>query len=1569
MSDDSAFEVAAAPVLAVLAAGDGHPGPRIDFARSVLRRVPPARLASADAARVASAVAAVFSFVDGRQPDRIGVRLVQPDVTLDGWCPAGTVVEVSCEDRQFIVTTVKEELHRLGHRIVREIHPVYGAERDESGRLATVLPARGADHRESLLQIELAGTVEEEAGSELIDAIQTVLGDVFAATGDYAAMRRAVVEVAAQARSRAAGPFSAEEVVEATDLLEWLLDGHFVLAGCCRMAVGGVVEDALGVLRRPGAVLRSLPPGEEPPGRLLRIAPTSQISTVYRQVPMHAVDVVLIDPDAEVTGLFRLVGVFTRKANAEPASITPVLRFKLRRILESEDVVEGSQDELSLTSLFQVLPKDELFQADVPSLRQRLLELLAAEEQHGVWALLQVQPATSTVSVLLSVPAELYNSALRRRVERFLMAQLDGDRIDTDVVLGDRPEAILRLLVHVPDDLPDQPLDAVGRELRLLCRTWDQELASAVVARTGEERGRHLVQAWADWFPAAYRDVIPPHKAVDDVLGLDALGHAEDGILVVLADDAHEPGHARLKIFTSGRDRIELSRFVPILESLGLWAVEDRPHTLGSGGDTVHLHDFLVTDPTGSKLDVAGDGPRLAQAALALWHGRAEVDSLNRLVLRSTLSWGDVAVLRAYRRYRSQVGTAFTTGYVDQVLVDNAPIAAGLVQLFSARFDPAEEMGPGDVADLRQRVVTACDAVARLDHDRILRGFLALVDATLRTNRYLGRVRPRHLTLKLDSHAVPDAPRPVPYREIFVHGPSVEGVHLRWGPVARGGIRWSDRPDDYRSEVLDLMRAQVLKNALIVPTGAKGGFIVKRPADGSVKDAYETFVSCLLDVTDNVVGDEVVPVPRRGDGDDPYLVVAPDKGTASFSDCANRISTLRGFWLDDGFASGGSGGYDHKRLGITARGAWVSVTHHFADLDVDLATESVTVVGIGDMSGDVFGNAMLRSERIQLVAAFDHRDIFVDPDPDPLASYRERSRLYALSESSWQDYDRSLLSPGGGVWSRLEKRISLSDRARAALLVDAREVTAPELIKAILRAPVDLLFTGGIGTFVRASTEPDQRLDDRRNSEVRVEGASIRARVVGEGANLAFTQRARVEYARRGGRINTDAIDNSAGVDISDHEVNLKILLRLAVDAGELTTGERSGLLAEVCEEVVEDVLLDSALQSTLLTRAHASSPDRMEALDALLAVLEADEVVDRDVEALPTPEEMHGRAQAGAGLTRPELAVLTAGAKRSLAAVLLASPVPEQPALRSTLVSYFPDGLTARFGHLLERHRLRRDLIASVMANDVVNRMGPTFVTRLSAETGDGPDAVVAAYWAARGVAGGPGWWGVVDAGFGNWRTEALVVAADAVSALLEALTRYYLRRGETDDIAALVAGDRPTFVDLEGAIGGIGSPHRRRLRARRAQALADSGLEPTLSARWACLRDLDIGPSVAELARVTGRPATGVAQAMLQLGESLGIDRLVDQLGHTTPSDRWSLAAWRGLLDDLDDLRRLTARRALDDHPEKNELDAVLRFLAARTSQVAEVNRLLREIEADAHSSLDALTVATRAVRRVID
>ncbi|HWC10854.1 MAG TPA: NAD-glutamate dehydrogenase domain-containing protein [Acidimicrobiales bacterium] len=1584
----------------VLAAIPEHLGPSgtrarvvVDFARALLRRASPHQLEAAEPVATAAALTDAFSFVDGRRPGTVAVRVADPEVAPDGWHPEGSVLEVTSEDRQFIVTSVDEELHRLGHDVVRMLHPVLGTERGTDGRLVAVVPARTAAHRESILHVELAERVPAEARSALVRAVDAVMADVFTVTGDHAAMRSRIAAVAAATRTAARLRFPEDQVAEAADFLQWLLDENFVLAGCCELrstapgADGPDGEprlcDALGLLARPEFPLRPRPADVDgPTHRLLAVARTAEMSTVHRQVPLQCVDVTLVGSGGETAGLFRVVGVLSNKAAAEPAVLTPVIRYKLRRILELEDLLPGSQDEAGLVSVFQALPKEELFEAEIPALRHTLVELLTAGQSQDVRALVRMEPGLGLVSALVSVPSDLYSPALRHRLEAYLLTEVHGTRVDADVSLADRPQAILRLVVHRPG--PDGPTDVrpetLERGLRLLCRTWDQALEASLVARVGEERAAQLAQASAGWFPAAYRNVVPAARAVDDVLDVEHLlaGAEADGadgsdghggaIRVVLAPDPEGRADARLKVFTAGM-AVELSRFLPILESLGLWAVEDVPYELAGG--RLRLHDFGVRDPSGLPLDVEGDGRRVAEAALALWGGRSVVDSLNRLVLRAGMSWDDVAVLRAYRRYRKQVGTAFTASYVDEVLVQNAPTAKALADLFAARFDPVRNAGP-EVADaLRQQVLAGCDATVLLDHDRILRGFLALVDATLRTNRYL--TAGNHLALKLSSGAVPDVPRPVPYREIFVHGPSVEGVHLRWGPVARGGIRVSDRVDDYRAEVLDLMRAQVLKNAVIVPTGAKGGFIVKRPPYGDrapvdIASAYGTFVTSLLEVTDDVVGERVVPVARRRDGDDPYLVVAADRGTASFSNLANRISVDRGFWLGDAFASGGSRGYDHKRLGITARGAWVAIRQHLAELGIDPESEPVTVVGIGDMSGDVFGNGLLHSDSVRLVAAFDHRDIFIDPDPDPAVSYRERARLFALPGSSWQDYDHGALSAGGGVWSRLEKRILLSPEAQAVLRTDDEYPTAAELIQAILRAPVTLLFAGGIGTFVRASTEDDQDIDDRANTDVRVEAASVRARVVGEGANLAFTQRARIEYVRRGGHMNTDAIDNSAGVDTSDHEVNLKILLRPAVEDGTLTDGERDDVLRDACDDGVAKVLRNCWLQSMALTRAHAASPARMAAHEALMAELEGDGTLDRAVEALPTRAEMGARAEAGAGLTRPELAVLMAGAKRGLGARVLASLVPDQAATRAELVSYFPARVCERFDDLLDRHRLRRELVSSVLANDIVNRMGLTFVCRLGAETGARPAAVAAAYLVARRVAGADELWERLDTTAGGQPVDASVACAATVSELLETLSRAYLRRGEGGDVARVVARDGPAFAELRRALPEIGTPYRRRARARLAEALVEKAVDPALADELATLRDLRIGPEVAEVARATNRSVAGVAAALLWVGEAVGVDRLLQRLAQPAAEDRWSRVARRDLIDDLVDLRRVGVAQALEAHPDEPEDEAVIRFLADRVAGLGEVSRLLDELESEPALRLDAVAVATRAVRRAI-
>jgi glutamate dehydrogenase len=1111
---------------------------------------------------------------------------------------------------------------------------------------------------------------------------------------------------------------------------------------------------------------------------------------------------------------------------------------------------------------------------------------------------------------------------------------------------------------------------------------WSQALLVALERRFDAGLASRLAATYEPRLPPGYREAVAPVEAAANIAVLRTL-EGRTGEIVARFDApptaAGRPAGVRCQIY-SGGSRVELSRMVPILECLGFWVVDELPWSLVEG--TLHVHDFAVRTSGGFGVDLGADAGRLADAVLALWSGRADVDSLNRLVLRADLSVEEVALLRAYRRYRTQVDGRYSPQYVDEVLVAHPAVARSLVSYFAARFAPSVDEDV--VTALHSEALGGIDGTARLDHDRILRGLLGTIEATVRTNRHLRPEGP--LALKLDAERVPGLPAPVPRHEIFVDGPRVEGVHLRFGDVARGGIRWSDRPEDYRSEVLDLARTQVVKNSLIVPTGSKGGFIVRKLPEGdpaavsaAVRAAYEDFIGGLLDLTDDLRHGEVVPVPRRRDGNDPYLVVAADKGTAALSDVANGLSLKRGYWLGDAFASGGSHGYDHKALGVTARGAWVAVQRHFRSLGVDVQSEPFTVAGVGDMSGDVFGNGLLRSKTARLVAAFDHRDIFCDPDPDALAAFEERRRLFELPRSSWQQYDRALISEGGGVWSRQEKRIELHPALRALVRLDAEEVTPAELIRAILRAPVDLLFAGGIGTFVRATTEDDGDIDDRANSDLRVEAGSLRARVVGEGANLSFTQRARIEYARRGGRINMDAVDNSAGVDTSDHEVNLKILLALAVEEGEIDEAERNRLLAEQTELVVAAVLDDVGRQCDTLSRAQLDSADDLGAYTSLLDGLEREKHVDRVVDCLPGPEELSQRREAGAGLTRPELAVLAAGAKRQLRAALAQSSLPDQPALRETLADYFPAALAQRFDHLLERHRLRRELVSTMLANSIVDRLGVTFAHAIVAETGVPLADVAAAVWVALQVAGRDVLSAcLVDAGA---PPELAALTLDDPEAtvgrvanqLVVNLTRAYLLEASGDP-GSLVDRDKPLFQRLwaedQGAdsVGGGPSPHGRR-RADLAEAAAREGLPPRAAAAVVRLSDLEVVPTAARLAARLGREPLGVAIGFIQLTQQLGLAWYRSRLNEVKPAGRWGHAARRGLLADLDRLLEDLTAAALRAEPTVEPGEAVERWMATHQAGLADAARVRDEVAADRGAGLDAMAVAIRALFAAAD
>jgi glutamate dehydrogenase len=1013
---------------------------------------------------------------------------------------------------------------------------------------------------------------------------------------------------------------------------------------------------------------------------------------------------------------------------------------------------------------------------------------------------------------------------------------------------------------------------------------------------------------------------------------------------------------------------------------MGVRVIDQRPYEVRPrDGTPVWIHDFGLAPPEAgattriSDDDLDADGLRenFSEAFAAVWRGEAENDRFNRLVLGAGLTWREVAVLRAYARYQRQAGSTFSQSYLANALVANAHVAHLLVELFHARFDPDRHLDPADEASvLTKRLEAAIDAVASLDQDRILRSFLTLVQATLRTNWFCDR---QHVALKLDPTAIPDLPLPRPRFEIFVCSPRVEGVHLRGGRVARGGIRWSDRREDFRTEILGLMKAQMVKNAVIVPVGAKGGFVVKRPGD-DVAECYRIFVSGLLDVTDNIVDGEVVTPARvvAHDGDDPYLVVAADKGTATFSDLANTIASEHRFWLGDAFASGGSSGYDHKKMGITARGAWESVKRHFRELGIDAETTPVTAVGIGDMSGDVFGNGMLLSPRLRLVAAFDHRHVFLDPDPDPAAAHAERQRLFGLPRSTWADYDSDLISEGGGVFPRTAKSIPLSPQVRQALAIDAEALTPHEVVRAILRAPVDLLWNGGIGTYVKAGAETHAEAGDKANDGVRVDAAQLRARVVAEGGNLGFTQRGRVEYALAGGRINTDAIDNSAGVDCSDHEVNIKILLDTVVADGELTGKQRDRLLAGMEADVAAMVLRDNYDQTAALANALAQSGPMVDVHARYLRRLEADGKLDRALEFLPSDEVLAQRRSNGAGLVAPEFAVLLAYTKIDVASQLLASDVPEDTWLGRELTAYFPPQLSdERFADAMRRHPLRREIVAARVTNRLVDRAGTSFVYRLSEETGAGVPELARAHAAARDIFSLEEVWAAIEALDNQVEADTQRSMVLDVRRLADRATRWLLRhRPGSLDVAAAIAEFASGAAAVADRLPRLVSAADGEALAAAAGAWEEAGVPPELATRIAALRFLSPALDIVDVGQRLGRPVEDVGAVYFALGERLELDWLSARIEVLPRDDRWRTLARAALRDDWAALRASLTAEVLTSGGESGAAvaDVVDHWVAGQRAAAERFLLVLDDIRGVANPDLATLSVAVREARALV-
>ncbi|MEP6678164.1 MAG: NAD-glutamate dehydrogenase, partial [Betaproteobacteria bacterium] len=1277
------------------------------------------------------------------------------------------------------------------------------------------------------------------------------------------------------------------------------------------------------------------------------------------------------------------LGLYTSTAYSTAPDEIPLLRRKTANVVRRASLPQGGHAEKALRNILATYPRDELFQVADDELQKIAMGILHLGERQRFRLFVRRDPFERFISCLIYAPRENYSTEMRQKWQAILLEAFNGSSSEFNVHLSESKLARILIIVRTsPGHVPDFDARALEARLAEAARLWVDELRTALVAALGEAPGLEVARRFAGAFPAAYREDYDARAAVPDIQMMDGLSEAEPLGMSLYRPLEAGPGMLRFKLFRAGAP-MTLSDSLPMLEHLGMRVEDERPYRIAAEGRApIWMHDLGLLAPI-ADTEVAVDplNQVFEDAFAQVFRGDVESDDFNRLVVLARIPAVEIVVLRAYAKYMRQTGFALSQAFIEATLATHAKIAAMLVTLFKHRFDPAGGTGAlAGAADDVRAIEAALESVENLSEDRVLRQYLALIQATLRTNYWVhdaAGARKSYVSFKFDPSKVPGLPEPKPMFEIFVYSPRFEGVHLRGGRVARGGLRWSDRPEDFRTEVLGLVKAQMVKNTVIVPVGSKGGFVLKRaPAAGDreafVKEGvacYKDYLRGLLDLTDNRVGDAIVP-PRdvkRHDSDDPYLVVAADKGTATFSDYANGISQEYGFWLGDAFASGGSVGYDHKAMGITARGAWESVKRHFREMGIDTQATDFTVAGIGDMSGDVFGNGMLLSKHIRLIAAFDHRHIFLDPSPDPAKSFAERERLFRLPRSSWADYDATLISQGGGIHPRSAKSIAITPEVAQALDMQASALTPAELVNAILKSPADLLYNGGIGTYVKAKTESHAQVGDRANDAVRVDGAELRCKVVAEGGNLGCTQLGRIEYAQSRGRIYTDAIDNSAGVDTSDHEVNIKILLGLAIAEGELTEKQRNALLAEMTDDVAALVLRDNYFQTQALSVTGRIAVSLLDAQHRFIQFLEKNGRLNRAIEFLPTDEAIAERHALGEGLTAPERAVLLAYSKIWMYDELLASRLPDDPWVATALSRYFPRALRERYSVYMTRHPLKREIIATHVTNSTINRIGSTLVHRLMETTGAKADEIVRAYLLTREIFGFVPMWQSIEA-LDNAVDDAVQSALLIDSSnLLERGTTWFLRsRRLTDDMAATIELFTPRAEALATQLPDLLDPADKARVDEAVAAYVAQGVPQEVAARVVALPTLYSTLDIVEAADATHRPVELVAQIYFDLSTRLGVPWLRDKLAALPADQHWKRLAKAAMQDDLSALQRSIASEVLMGGADMDKAQPLIAAWRDRNSRAIERQaQLLTELRAAPAVDAAMLSVALREMR----
>ena len=1531
-----------------------------------------------------------FELGKHRSDNEFKIRIYNPDVERDGWRSKFSILEVVTKDRPFLVDSVTMVLNKMGLKVHLSVHPVFISRRNAEGELSRISAPHTADFldgvHESYLHFQFDRPARKSDVGKLRDELTKTFQLIDNAVEDWPKLRNRVNETSANLKKYQQLDKN-PDCEDDAEFFNWLATGNFALLGYCEFKVskGRLSElnakSLLGILRDTDSLEGIIPDtetGTQVDESGLVITKANIHSPIHRGSYLDVIRVPKYTNSSKCTAVRVVLGLFSSTAYNKSASSIPLLRIKIKRVLQKSRFSETTHSIRALTNIIDNYPRDLLFRVTIDELFEDVAGILELQERSRIKVFLRREHYGRFYSAIVYVPQEIFNRNLRKRIEEILMDSLSGVSSEFFATFSESVLARITYTIHVTkDSVVKRKLPEIQQLVEDAAVTWQDSLYQATIERYGDAKGAAYFKAYESSFSVAYQENHSPWMVAADLERFATLNEHNRLIVSFFRPVTSSMGDsARLKLYCY-EHQISPSDALPYMENLGLRVLEETPYKISvSNGVNLWVHDFVVVHSQDLDLDPDRQRANFEEAFGRIWQGDAENDKFNRLILSANLTWRQVVVLRAYSRYLKQVGNPFSESYVTDTMMSNVEMTSKLIDYFEMMFDPASEATLKQKQGIVRQMEKYLDSITSLDEDTILRSYLNVISSTIRTNYYKtddqGDFLP-YLSFKFDASRILRMPDPRPQFEIFVYSTRTEAVHLRGGKVARGGLRWSDRREDFRTEVLGLVKAQMVKNAVIVPVGSKGGFVCKRPPPSgyTVLDeaifCYKTFIRGMLDITDNIVGSEIVPPTNvvRYDEDDPYLVVAADKGTATFSDIANALSEEYGFWLGDAFASGGSVGYDHKGMGITARGAWESVKRHFRELGTDIQTTDFTAIGIGDMGGDVFGNGMLLSKHIQLVGAFNHIHIFLDPNPDSATSWVERKRLFDSPELTWKDYDEKLISKGGGVYDRTAKAIQITPEVRKCLRISAKTLTPNELLNAMLKAPIDLLWNGGIGTYVKSSTESHADAENRANDAIRVNGNELGCKVVGEGGNLGMTQLGRIEFCMNGGRCYTDFIDNSGGVDCSDHEVNIKILLNQIVSNGEMTTKQREKILRDMTDEVSDLVLADNYQQSQALSLANVDARSQLREHVRFIRTLESSGDLDRRLEFLPDRDELRKREGDGLGLKLPELSVILAYSKMTLYQELLKSEVPEDSFLIKELNGYFPKRLAQNYSSEILTHRLRREIIATFVTNDLVNRAGPTFTLRMQQFTGSTNADITRAYCTAREIFDMNEVWSAVEGLDNQVPAQTQMTMLGFVNGLLERATLWLLRhRSSPIDIDATVSYYKNEIEQLSGCLPEILDDRYKAMLDEQVASLISNEVPEELARRIANFIPLSTAFDIAEIIKNFNQPVQFAAQIYFDVGNRLELMWIRQKVSVLPVENQWHNLAKSRLSDDIHSHQFAIASDVVRDAKTKEPSQAVSNWMERNQNSCRMLANIISDMKSIPKIDFATLSVAISEV-----